>query len=619
MPDLISILGAGSSVPTGEGQLRLTDTASPLVGNDFSNVFQSLAGGDFGKMIARPALMEGEKSEDVPDGDPESDQVVEAKTATPEDGSDVLPDTKDVDLTESEATQPLDRTLLGADEVAPMPQTAPKGAESDIVADVDTARAASIVPNMAVSEPDDQAPAVQEVATDKAKPRVVAVHPVEFAVRSAMALPSEPNVMRTQPAPIQMAPVDMRTPVTPTHVPVSEPHELTKAVPATGATADPILKVPSVDTPAKTAVPQMTVTAGQQAAPQTASYSMAQTPPVQAPGPQPATAEAQVTPSTQAVSTQTPAVQYAQASVTQPQTPATVQVTAAPQGQKPSEVTSAPMAKSMDPVPAQPVPATHQSPAAAATPSATAEAKTAAEAAPMVAPQPVEKPKSNTRVTESNSAAVPQAAPEPTAPASQPVQPSTSTAAQQSNAQPVVQEIAGTSGGGEMRADGGVSLSAEPTSRSSEPATQTFTAPTRAPEVAREIARQIAPSIVATADGAVDIALSPKELGHVRMSLSLSESGVTLIVSGERPETIDLMRRHAEELSATFKEMGYENISFSFSTDGNAGTSQGQSDEGGSGSSATMAGDDPLLTSVSAQNDATPQPSVSDGGLDLRM
>lgn len=137
------------------------------------------------------------------------------------------------------------------------------------------------------------------------------------------------------------------------------------------------------------------------------------------------------------------------------------------------------------------------------------------------------------------------------------------------------------------------------------------------PEIARDIARQIAPSITAAADGSVDIALSPKELGHVRMSLSVSESGVTLFVSGERAETIELMRRHADDLTAAFREMGYENIAFSFGSGGDAATSSDRPAEDGAHAaldSAPVTGDEP---GQSVSNG--PTRISSDRGLDLRI
>ena len=66
-------------------------------------------------------------------------------------------------------------------------------------------------------------------------------------------------------------------------------------------------------------------------------------------------------------------------------------------------------------------------------------------------------------------------------------------------------------------------------------------------------------------DRPVEIALNPRELGRVRMSISAAEAGITVSVIAERPETLDLMRRNIEQLTREFQTIGYENIAFSFS------------------------------------------------------
>ncbi|QEW22742.1 Flagellar hook-length control protein FliK [Marinibacterium anthonyi] len=140
------------------------------------------------------------------------------------------------------------------------------------------------------------------------------------------------------------------------------------------------------------------------------------------------------------------------------------------------------------------------------------------------------------------------------------------------------------------------------------------------PEVARDIGRQLAPSIMAAADGSVDIALSPKELGHVRMSLSVTDTGVTLLVSAERPETIELMRRHSSELSAALREMGYENIAFSFGTGGDAGSAGGAQDQNQTGAAVTSeGGDSDPMPNGGAAEPASSGRIAPDGSLDIRI
>lgn len=78
------------------------------------------------------------------------------------------------------------------------------------------------------------------------------------------------------------------------------------------------------------------------------------------------------------------------------------------------------------------------------------------------------------------------------------------------------------------------------------------------------IAAQIALAAHATAQGQTEIRLDPEELGSVRIILSSKDTGMVVVIAAERPETLDLMRRNAHELSASFEDLGYSDTSFSF-------------------------------------------------------
>lgn len=95
------------------------------------------------------------------------------------------------------------------------------------------------------------------------------------------------------------------------------------------------------------------------------------------------------------------------------------------------------------------------------------------------------------------------------------------------------------------------------------PTTFGATPPQRA-DLAPHIARQIVEVISHAAHRPVEIALSPQELGRVRISLSTDDGAITVNILAERPDTLDLMRRHIDQLGQTFRAMGYESISFSF-------------------------------------------------------
>ncbi|NRB16918.1 MAG: flagellar hook-length control protein FliK [Rhodobacteraceae bacterium] len=107
------------------------------------------------------------------------------------------------------------------------------------------------------------------------------------------------------------------------------------------------------------------------------------------------------------------------------------------------------------------------------------------------------------------------------------------------------------------------------------------------PETPRLVAVQLAEALAIKGERNIDIALSPEELGRVRMRVSTTETSVVVMITTERPETGDLMRRHINELSEEFRRMGFEDISFEFSGEGLSGeeSEQGESLENGSSGS----------------------------------
>ncbi|WP_176827855.1 flagellar hook-length control protein FliK [Ruegeria marina] len=112
--------------------------------------------------------------------------------------------------------------------------------------------------------------------------------------------------------------------------------------------------------------------------------------------------------------------------------------------------------------------------------------------------------------------------------------------------------------------------------------------------------------------GTVDVRLNPKELGSVQMTLKAQDGGLALAILAERPETLDLMRRHIDQLSAEFRAMGYSDVAFSF---GNRDT--------GAGSSRQETQDRPQVISSGAdiehgEADAG-RSKISTGTLDIRL
>jgi hypothetical protein len=88
-----------------------------------------------------------------------------------------------------------------------------------------------------------------------------------------------------------------------------------------------------------------------------------------------------------------------------------------------------------------------------------------------------------------------------------------------------------------------------------------------------EVARQLP-------DRPVEITLSPEELGKVKLTFQVSESGaMTVIVAAERPETLELMRRNADTLLEEFRSLGYEDSQFEFQQE-QSGNGEGESGPG---------------------------------------
>ncbi len=122
---------------------------------------------------------------------------------------------------------------------------------------------------------------------------------------------------------------------------------------------------------------------------------------------------------------------------------------------------------------------------------------------------------------------------------------------------------------------------------------------------------RLAEAVAHFPDRGVELTLSPEELGRVRMMLSTHDGALTLSIQADRPETIDLMRRHIDQLAQDFRDLGFADVSFSFSRDDTAPGGQGAERETGD-PAVTAAEDSPL------RNAAAPA-GARRGGLDLRL
>jgi len=87
----------------------------------------------------------------------------------------------------------------------------------------------------------------------------------------------------------------------------------------------------------------------------------------------------------------------------------------------------------------------------------------------------------------------------------------------------------------------------------------------------QQVAAQLAGVLVETSDKATELALAPEELGRVRLRLEADAANpdrLVILISVERPETLDLFRRHAGDLAAAIKAAGYSGADIGFGQDG---------------------------------------------------
>ena len=71
----------------------------------------------------------------------------------------------------------------------------------------------------------------------------------------------------------------------------------------------------------------------------------------------------------------------------------------------------------------------------------------------------------------------------------------------------------------------------------------------------------------------IDIQLRPDELGSLSIKLDVNRSETVVIISADRPETLELARRQSEVLHSIMQQLGYKNPSFSFQEQGSRNSS----------------------------------------------
>lgn len=133
------------------------------------------------------------------------------------------------------------------------------------------------------------------------------------------------------------------------------------------------------------------------------------------------------------------------------------------------------------------------------------------------------------------------------------------------------------------------------------------------PETATLVGRQMAEALQRLPDKPVELALNPKELGRVKMSIASADGAITVTVLAERPETLDLMRRNIDQLAREFQAIGYDSINFAFS--------EGQSNEDTNGDSRQdqRSASSDMDTLETPESTPTPIQITPSTGVDIRL
>jgi flagellar hook-length control protein FliK len=138
-------------------------------------------------------------------------------------------------------------------------------------------------------------------------------------------------------------------------------------------------------------------------------------------------------------------------------------------------------------------------------------------------------------------------------------------------------------------------------------------APSANVEVARDLAQQIGARIMPLARGQFELALAPAELGRLEIALREVDGVMTLSVTAERPETLDLIRRHVDLLAQELRQMAQRELLLQLGTGGTGA---------GSGGPNARASDQGADSDAIALADALPSdapPVIPRDHLDLRL
>lgn len=96
-----------------------------------------------------------------------------------------------------------------------------------------------------------------------------------------------------------------------------------------------------------------------------------------------------------------------------------------------------------------------------------------------------------------------------------------------------------------------------------------------------QVAAQISTALSRLSDGSTELALAPEELGKVRLKLKpdvAHPDRMVVMITFERPETLELFRRHAGELADALRAAGYAGADIGFGQDGSSASGSDRRD-----------------------------------------
>lgn len=147
--------------------------------------------------------------------------------------------------------------------------------------------------------------------------------------------------------------------------------------------------------------------------------------------------------------------------------------------------------------------------------------------------------------------------------------------------------------------------------------TATFTPShvTAAANTAAPVHQQIASAIVAATPDSpeTELLLAPEELGKLRFVFGQDDGALTILITAERPETLQLLRRNADALTQELNQLGLTDVAVDF---GDRGSRDRDHPAAKGGPSDT----DPLAVQhVPAQPTDKPLTPLRFGRLELRL